>query len=758
MYSRSQDHNECSSHQDVYERDEQAYGGELPQRWGVWICHVQSFSTQLSHVGNKCAKTVSTLCRNTRRRTIAAPLLVLMSALAFSAAPALAAAPEAPVVTVESITTTAATLHGILNPGKEGAVRTYELGTYEFLYRPSGATPTECEGGSATTPGASFGGGKEELPAETLTGLAAGTEYTVCLRAKTAGGTTLSSPVTFTTVPVPHTEVPSPIGTTTATFKGKLTPLSSTVATEYFFYYNLSNIVNEPTPACTDESATAPASAGTGTVAKAVSTSVIELQPNHEYTVCLVSVNAFGLVEDPASPAVTFKTLAAPPEVVLGSESSSPVSPTLANPHPDAATEVRLNGTVNPNNQITECHFQYGTDPLLAMGTTTVPCEPASLENFGGQGVGANVTGLSAGTVYHYRVVAKNLKGEEEKGTIEEFETLAAPTGVQTTAAEEITGTSANLGGKLDAGGEARYYVEYGIGPCGASSCGAKSYELGASGKVQECVLDNVLQECVTPIVVDDLQPLTTYHYWLVATNAAVSTPVHGAELQFTTGLAAPTVQTGVAEDLTPTSASLTGMLAPGGEAQYYFEYGTEPCGNSTCGTATAPSALSGATQQAAGPVALSGLAPNMTYYYWLVASNAGVSKPVDGEARQFTTPKSGAEEAAEAAAKNQPEAERAAVAAAQQRLEAQARQQGEAAAAANAARNKQYEEVGALTATLEREEAEAAKKLKAEEKTKPKPVKCKKGKKLVHGKCVERAKSKQKAKGKTTSTDRRAK
>ncbi len=133
-----------------------------------------------------------------------ASLLSMVAAMALTTTPALAAAPEAPEVVVESKVpspsspSTEAVLHGVLNPGKVGVTGTYELDEYQFLYN-AGAT---CAGGSVApaSPGISLGGGHEELPAETLTGLTPDTEYTVCLRAEnTAKEATVSPPVTFTT-------------------------------------------------------------------------------------------------------------------------------------------------------------------------------------------------------------------------------------------------------------------------------------------------------------------------------------------------------------------------------------------------------------------------------------------------------------------------------------------------------------------------------------------------------------------------------
>jgi hypothetical protein len=277
------------------------------------------------------------------------------------------------------------------------------------------------------------------------------------------------------------------------------------------------------------------------------------------------------------------------------------------------------------------------------------------------------------------------------------FEALLPPSEVETGAAEEefVTATSAELGGKLNPGGEAEYYVEYGTAPCSANSCGTKSHVAIMGGKIQASV---------GPIAVSGLELMTTYHYWLVANNSAVSKPVHGEAMEFTTKPAPPSVQTGVAEDVTETSAKLTGELIPGGvQAEYYVEYLLPT--NTTEKSASA--FMTGKTQASVGPIVVSGLEPNTTYSYWLVANSSAVSKPVQGEAHQFTTQRSQAEIEAQAAAKRRPAEELAAALTAKQKLEEEAERAEETVAAARAAKRKQYDEIATETAELEGREAE---------------------------------------------------
>lgn len=71
-------------------------------------------------------------------------------------------------------------------------------------------------------------------------------------------------------------------------------------------------------------------------------------------------------------------------------------------------TSVRLNGTVKPNGQDTTWHFEYGTTNTY--GTNT-PEQGPVVAGSGNTNVSVDVTNLSPGTVYHYRLVATNASG-----------------------------------------------------------------------------------------------------------------------------------------------------------------------------------------------------------------------------------------------------------------------------------------------------------------------------------------------------------
>jgi FG-GAP-like repeat len=88
---------------------------------------------------------------------------------------------------------------------------------------------------------------------------------------------------------------------------------------------------------------------------------------------------------------------------------STPTGPPIVSTNP--ATNVSnfsatLNGTVNPNGLTTAVYFEYGTTTNYGSNTAT--------QNYSGsttQNVFANVSNLSAGATYHFRIVGSNSAG-----------------------------------------------------------------------------------------------------------------------------------------------------------------------------------------------------------------------------------------------------------------------------------------------------------------------------------------------------------
>jgi hypothetical protein len=269
--------------------------------------------------------------------------------------------PLAPTIASEAasaVKATEATLEAQINPNNEKTKYTFEYSTEESLGSLTGTI--------VKVPGAAeLEGFPEKLASVALTGLEAGRTYFYRVVAENEQSKKEPKPAegsvqSFTTVPTPSTDAVTALTATTVTFNGHLTPLNEKVATQYHFDYNLGGGV------CTNEHETTPVEAGTGAGTEVKATAnVTGLQPNAEYTVCLIASNASGSAE--GSPE-HFTTPAVPPKI--DSETVSGVTP----------TEATLEAQVNPNNQKVTYTFEYATNPALA-GATTIA--GAALEGFG---------------------------------------------------------------------------------------------------------------------------------------------------------------------------------------------------------------------------------------------------------------------------------------------------------------------------------------------------------------------------------------
>jgi hypothetical protein len=109
--------------------------------------------------------------------------------------------------------------------------------------------------------------------------------------------------------------------------------------------------------------------------------------------------------------------------------------------------DATLEGKVNPEgSEVEECYFEYGESTSYGQ---RAPCSPASLgAGLSAVKVSASLSGLSAKTTYHYRLVAIGLGGTSD-GEDHSFTSEAAAPQV-TTEPAEYTQTLAHLRGLVN--------------------------------------------------------------------------------------------------------------------------------------------------------------------------------------------------------------------------------------------------------------------------------------------------------------------
>jgi trimeric autotransporter adhesin len=224
-----------------------------------------------------------------------------------------------------------------------------------------------------------------------------------------------------------------------------------------------------------------------------------------------------------------------------------------------ASFSATLNGSVDPHGLTTTVYFQYGT--TTSYGHTTLN-QIKTGNTY--QSVSANLSGLTASTTYHFRIVATNSSGTRY-GSDRTFTTLSAtgPPVVTTNSATLIASFSATLNGSVDPHGlTTTVYFQYGT----TTSYGLTSAIQSKTGNTYQNVAANI----------SGLTASTTYHFRVVATNTAGTT--YGADRTFTTLSATgpPVVTTNPATNIATNTATLNGSVDPHGlTTTVYFQYGT---------------------------------------------------------------------------------------------------------------------------------------------------------------------------------------
>jgi len=300
--------------------------------------------------------------------------------------------------------------------------------------------------------------------------------------------------------------------------------------------------------------------------------------------------------------------------VLVGAGSAAAAAPSASTGPVSSVgpTTATVAGSVNPNGTATSWYVEYGTTTSYGSKTSSQSAGSGTSS----VAVSGNLSGLTPGTSYHYRVVATSTAGTAH-GADGLLTTSAAPQ-VVTGSATSVTTSTATLNGTVNPSNRATtWYFEYGTSTSYGTKTPSKDAGSGASA---------------VPVsaAVTGLATGRTYHFRLVATSDAGT--AHGSDQTFVP-VASPTVTTRSASSIRDTTATLNGSVNPLGQStNAYFDYGTSTSYGAKSAVKSAGSGKS-ATNISIG---VTGLTPGVTYHYRMVAQNATGSSA--GSDQTFTT------------------------------------------------------------------------------------------------------------------------
>ena len=299
--------------------------------------------------------------------------------------------------------------------------------------------------------------------------------------------------------------------------------------------------------------------------------------------------------------------------------STGPVAGVL----PEAAT---LTGSLAPNGFDTHYFFEWGA--TTSYGNSSP--EPPGVDAGAAKGTAAaetSLAGLTPNTTYHYRLVASNSFGTTF-GADQQF-TTSGPPRITIKPANDIGHEVATINAEVNPDQlETTYRFEYG-----------KTTEYGSEAPIGGKGIGKGATAVSVSAALGGLELGVTYHYRLSAANTA-GTRV-SPDRTFTT--VPPALITSYANRVSPTEATLNAEVNPlGNDTRYYFEYGAGPCAPDAGSCAVSPASpgedIGAGTEPVLKTLSLSGLEPNTTYHYRVVAANAlGIAEGIE---HAVTTPK----------------------------------------------------------------------------------------------------------------------
>ncbi len=294
-----------------------------------------------------------------------------------------------------------------------------------------------------------------------------------------------------------------------------------------------------------------------------------------------------------------------------------------------SSTSATVAAAVYPAGEPVSVYFEYGPtstytartqSQAIASGTDTVA-------------VSALITGLDVASTYHFQCFVASTSGTIGSGD-EQFTTGAEtyPTAI-TGSPTTTTSSWAVVAGSSDPdASDTTVYFQYG-----------KTASYGSFSLAQQ--LGDGTSAVAVSGSLAGLLPATVYHYRLVAKNSIGTT--NGADETFTTPYAeSPEVVTFPATGITASGATLNAHVnANGTDTKVRFLYGL----TSSYTAVTATEDISDGISPTLVSIPVSSLKPDTTYYYQVLAYNAGGT--VYGAPSSFAT-STGAQVKAEVAAR----------------------------------------------------------------------------------------------------------
>jgi len=402
------------------------------------------------------------------------------------------AAPNADTNTATAVTTSGATLNGIVNANNASTTVTFEYGT------------TTSYGTTVTADQSPVTGVDNTAVSNAITGLTNNTTYHFRVVAQNSSGTTYGADMTFftgTAAPTATTGDATGLGPTVATLNGTVNAnnTSTTVTFEYGETISYGRTV------------TAAQSPVTGSSDTAVSVSLTGLKASTTYHYRVAAQNASGttygadmtfVTNDAGMPTVTTTAVSN----ITGSSAVS--GGTVVDEGGATVTARGICWSTAPNPSL--------TDNVISNGT-------------GSGAFTSNITGLAETTTYYVRAYATNVYGTAYGDELNFTTNLIATPTVNTIAITNITATSASSGGNVVDNGGAAITAR---GVCWSTAHNptiANNKTLDSTGTgTYFSYLSN-------------LNPDTTYYVRAYATN--VRGTGYGAELNFTTNSATVNVE-----------------------------------------------------------------------------------------------------------------------------------------------------------------------------------------------------------------------